>query len=450
MIGESLVAELKATIKKLKYRSAVWEWAIWARDAPPRLHLLKITLNGAREAGRQNQLFRAAGLSLFRSTSSLKKVIGFLDYCLSTRREFEKTNKIPFGEAGFQLGKHKVELFGNFLRQNAELCGSAMAKTHWFFKSNRPFFLAEYALHDSVKPQIPHLSFYDANPPFASLREAYLHHFGVDIGERRDPWVGLILPVHLASIRSWKVTSKELRVEIDGPEVPPGDLSLSVVCRGPEGAVFRERLPVAGRATKFPLHFLPTSLDLALHARGLQIDLMQWQRPGRRIPAPPALSALFTEDHSPYDHQVSVLFDPMFLEQQPPDIRICLEQADKCGAHALWVPASMMLRKTLEMAINLKMKQLGKENELHDEKGQERSLTFRLQALSNYLPRLQRDLRDLLTIKWFGDKGAHTKMPIYESDVRSLIAPRIRAFLAGLELTRTGRRKARREGETPS
>lgn len=123
-----------------------------------------------------------------------------------------------------------------------------------------------------------------------------------------------------------------------------------------------------------------------------------------------------------------------FLAEQPRSVRFCLEQANECARHQLWVPASLMLRKALEIAVNLKLKQLGREGEIYDDNDEERSLSARLAVLERDVRAVRRDIRDILIIKWFGDRGAHSRMDLYENDIRAIVAPRLRALLTHLEL----------------
>src|SRR5262249_21647375 len=150
VIGETLVAELRGLVRALRYRSAVWEWAIWEHGDRAYLPFLKITLSQSPARGRRVRLFASAGLSLFRATTALRQLHAFLDYCLSTRRSYETVNTIPFGEPGFKVGSHIVELFGNFISERPTLYGSVRAKNYWLLKADSPFWIAEYALHSSV------------------------------------------------------------------------------------------------------------------------------------------------------------------------------------------------------------------------------------------------------------------------------------------------------------
>jgi len=413
----------------------MWEWAIWGRDNLPKVHFLKITFLAKSKRIRQTRLFNFSGLSLFRASSSIKRVTAFLDYCLSTRREFEKVNKVPFDEARFLIGEHEVQLFGNFPSDRVTFYGSAEAKNLWLLKSDKPCFVAEYALHGSVSAQLPRdFSLHGADPPFANVREACKHYFATDIGEQGGPWVGIVLPVHLAYIDSFKNVGKKVIVELQTALPPPRSLFLSVVCHGQADSSFRRRVRVTERRLTFQVGFRPSSLDLALYLGDWKIDFVK-KLPTRRD--------AFAQGTFPLSSpgiptpQQAPLFDPAFLDQQPNDVRLCLELADKCAAQRLWIPASLILRKALDMAVNLKMKQLGRGNELYDEQKNEKSLPARLQLLADCLPVIRREMSDLLTIKWFGDKGAHSKMEIYEKDIRSIVEPCLRAFLTDLEMKRS-------------
>ena len=121
MIGETIVAELKSIIKSLKYQGAIWEWAIWQKDSIPKVHFLKIELTSTHKRRRATRLFSASGLSLFRETTSLTKVVSFLDYCVSTRQQYEQVKKIPFGEPG---ASRKKSFAASFL--DSEITPSAI------------------------------------------------------------------------------------------------------------------------------------------------------------------------------------------------------------------------------------------------------------------------------------------------------------------------------------
>ena len=138
--------------------------------------------------------------------------------------------------------------------------------------------MAEYALyaHESLKPKIPYgLNFYNAEPPLASIREAYQHYFSVDVGDRSEQWMRIILPVYIAHIESYEVAKKKLVVNIHTDMPISKSLSLSVICRKDGNPDFRERAPVNERQLVFEVGFKPASIQLVLFYEKLKIDFVE-------------------------------------------------------------------------------------------------------------------------------------------------------------------------------
>ena len=128
------------------------------------------------------------------------------------------------------------------------------------------------------------------------------------------------------------------------------------------------------------------------------------------------------------------LFDSELVDRQPREVRLCLQESENCAANGLWIAASVMLRKALEIAIVLKFQQLEREVDLYEESGREKGLSARLDLLGKSLPAVRRSARDVLVVKWFGDRGAHSTMAVHEGDIRAVIAPAVRSFLSSLGL----------------
>lgn len=436
MIGEAVVAQLATLVRKLTCSQAVWEWAIWEHDGKPHLHFLKITITTSPESSQREVIYSSSGLILFRKATSLKEVDDFIEYCLATRRRYEETNQIPVNEQGFKIGSHVVELFENFTTDRLDFWGSARAKASWFLKSERPFFIVQYALHDSVRPRLPRpFSLHDGDPPFAHPREVYKHYFSTDVGDGADPWVGIVVPVHAAWIRSFRQVSKVLVVDLKASMSSFSGLFFSAICRKKDGTDVRERIQVKGLRITLPLSFKATSIDLALFLDELQIDFIEWHAPARRRRTLDIYNPISLDAPS---EPSELLFPETFLNAQPNDVRRCLQEANGCANHGFWVAARLMLRKAVDIAVNLRLKQLGKEDEIcvND---QEKSLSARLELLASHAPGIRRDIRDILVIKWFGDKGAHSRMAVFENDIRSIVAPKLRSFLTHLGLTRPKR-----------
>lgn len=119
----------------------------------------------------------------------------------------------------------------------------------------------------------------------------------------------------------------------------------------------------------------------------------------------------------------------------PKDVGICLTKANECYISGHYEQASVMLRKAVEIASRIKLLQaeLGDKG-LYDSEGNELLLTGKIKMLRANNLITQRAARDLDEIKWFGDVGAHGTMKIVQKDIRDNIEPRVRSYLAGLNL----------------
>lgn len=284
MSDEALVTEIRKTVARLKVTAATWEWAIWKSAAVPKLHFLKITFHPWERPQSREAIFDIPSLSVWRAETSVSEVDRLLDHCLAVRPLLERMDATRLNEIQFQLGPHTVEIIGNFPGSKIDFYGSAVAKDHWLLKADTPFFLADYALHSSVSVDIQrHHTFYETDPPFANIGELYKHYFGVDVGNRTGPWLGIVIPVHMAQVDTLTIANTSVTVTIRLASPLVGELFLSVVCRAEDGADFRRRCLVSQEQIEFNLEFKPASVDVALYHRDLLIDLVEW-RPPRSTP----------------------------------------------------------------------------------------------------------------------------------------------------------------------
>jgi hypothetical protein len=128
------------------------------------------------------------------------------------------------------------------------------------------------------------------------------------------------------------------------------------------------------------------------------------------------------------------LFEEDILQLIPKDIANCLREANKCFSVECYIATSIMIRKTLEIAINKKFYQTNNEKRLYIN-GDEISLGKKLNILSEIMPNKSRIIKEIEIVKWFGDSGAHDpKNPIFSRDIENNIAPKIRSFLINMEL----------------
>jgi hypothetical protein len=121
----------------------------------------------------------------------------------------------------------------------------------------------------------------------------------------------------------------------------------------------------------------------------------------------------------------------------PKELFTDLNDANDCYLQDHNRQSAIMFRKALETAIKLKILQARlNPGLLLNKDGNELRLSEKLDLLvtENLIsPKIKGDIDD--TIKWFGDSGVHTKMPIVSDDVRHNIEPKFRKFLTELNLT---------------
>ena len=93
-----------------------------------------------------------------------------------------------------------------------------------------------------------------------------------------------------------------------------------------------------------------------------------------------------------------------------------------------------MLRKGIELAVRIKILQSGLSSQLLDDAGNEIGLSAKIKLLKTKKLLTQKNVSDIGRIKWFGDVGAHGTMKIEEQDIRDNVGPKVRSFLAALNL----------------
>ncbi|MDE2591121.1 MAG: DUF4145 domain-containing protein, partial [Patescibacteria group bacterium] len=118
----------------------------------------------------------------------------------------------------------------------------------------------------------------------------------------------------------------------------------------------------------------------------------------------------------------------------PYDVAICITDANDCYTSGHYNQCSVMLRKTLEVSIKIKLQQSKIDtDEMIDKMGNELSLSKKIKLLRKHKLITQRSESDIEQIKWFGDIGAHSTMRVTMEDIKN-VEPKIRSFLVGLSL----------------
>ena len=123
------------------------------------------------------------------------------------------------------------------------------------------------------------------------------------------------------------------------------------------------------------------------------------------------------------------------LDKMPSDVATCITDANNCYIAGHYNQCSVMLRKSIDIAIKIKFLQSGlTQDQMLDKAGNEIGLSLKIKLLKKRKLVTQKSSSDIEQIKWFGDIGAHGTMRIAEQDIRDNIEPKIRSFLVGLNL----------------
>lgn len=123
------------------------------------------------------------------------------------------------------------------------------------------------------------------------------------------------------------------------------------------------------------------------------------------------------------------------LVKLPAQVRICIKEAMRCFNYRCYIASSVMLRKTVEIATEIRVKQAGVEDKLYDKNGNELTLQKKLALVAQLCPPIRKNVKDVETVKWFGDVGAHDPNTlIFAQDIKDNIAPKVRAYLSNLGL----------------
>ena len=122
------------------------------------------------------------------------------------------------------------------------------------------------------------------------------------------------------------------------------------------------------------------------------------------------------------------------LKKMPSDVAACIKDANDSYVAGHYNQCSVMLRKGIELAVKTKLLQSGLTSQLQDNAGNEIVLSSKIKLLKTKKLLTQKNVSDIERIKWFGDMGAHGTMKIEEQDIRDNIGPKVRSFLAALNL----------------
>lgn len=119
----------------------------------------------------------------------------------------------------------------------------------------------------------------------------------------------------------------------------------------------------------------------------------------------------------------------------PPNVVVCINDANDCYVEGHYNQCAVMLRKGIEQAIKIKLFQSGIPHaQLHNAAKNEMGLSSMIKILKKEGLLTSKNASNVDNIKWFGDEGAHGTMRVAEQDIKDTIEPRLRSFFEVLDL----------------
>ncbi len=430
-----VIPHLRHLLRRFGYRGAVWDCGLVQDGGRVGLPFVEVTLIRRTVRPGTRTLLSVPNFRMVRMHTDVNHVRRFIDYIVRIERVFGST--LPADkEPGFRLGSFVVRCFGNFMSRRPELVPSHRSDARTI-DGCWSRFVAEYAIHESATLVLPYdLRLVAHTPPFGDVSEAYAHYFHMTGKGETNHRIRLVLPVVRARIETARVDGTILSVAVERASPMVRGLRLSVLAHASGDKDYRRQSQAPRRNATYDLGFEPDSYEVVLLSGPLEIDRYEWHRPISHVPTSAPLS-FGGETVEPFSQKlVGQLSEPIFFPkvlvvEQAPAVQRCLQEAEGCARAELWVAAAVMLRKALDLSVRDAMRALGREPELYADRGREKTLSERLQLLGQSKPAIQRQRGDLLDIKWFGDKGAHSAMEIVKDDIDRIV-PKLRAFLTEL------------------
>jgi uncharacterized protein (TIGR02391 family) len=285
---ERFKQEILNKLKEFQYQTAVVECALFKQNKDENkwyIYILKITLERKKHKEDIQLFIEKDRFVLFRKFWSIQLLKGFLSALTYVRKAYNENNQsYPKEGIVFNIGGYQAEICGNYPRDEMQFVGSDIAKNYYNLRADTPFYMVDYALYTGsggiLNTRPPNLEGED--PPFSNPAQAVNHYFDLYLdtnnSDFRGQWVGIILPVCGVKIKNYKVTGKNLKIEIDNDGILFGKerLDLNVICQNKEQRPFSKKL-LAEKKISIPIPFLPSIVNVSLFKGSLKLDHCTWQ-----------------------------------------------------------------------------------------------------------------------------------------------------------------------------
>ncbi len=370
---------------------------------------------------------------IYLSIMDFKDFLGYLDNVCIGKISPEGKAEIN-DNVVFKLGSYKLCFVGNYPGKELMFQGRQKAKEHWGIDA--PFYSAEYAIHTSVSAgTYPQLDLSGAKIPLRNASEAINYFWGTKYDQHNiSNYCTIFMPIFEASIKlaTFKENMLDLQIDIDENRVKPKDLSLGIIAEN-KSQEFREKYSIEKKQFNIDFKFIPDQVSIFLYYKSKKLDELNHydykpvniSRISKRLQY--GTESILEPSFVP--GEVVELLDQELVAKLPPQMQKLLLESEHAFNEELYRAAVILFRSAIEEGITILLKQIGKENEMYQDKF-EVGLGRKIKLITDYIPSLNQVRSELNDVKWFGDKASHeANMTINESDVTTNLEPKLRLIL---------------------
>jgi hypothetical protein len=331
----------------------------------------------------------------------------------------------------FKLGDYDLCFVGNFPSKKLRFQSSEDGRNH--YGVNYPFYYQDYAINSLVSIEgYPEVDLTGADIPLRSMFEALNYFWGTKYEEHTSlsHYCSIYLPIFEARIESLEIKDKEvsIKIAVNEERTKLEEISIGFIAKDTARKDHRKKYALQENVLNIKLEFNPNQVYVYLYLKNKKIDecnYYNYQQP-REVLTNRTINPSLIENNE----SKTRLFDENILSKLPLQIQSLLLDSETAFNSGLYRASAIMFRSAIEEGITLLLKQIGKEDELQNNK-MEIGLERKINLICQYMPTFRQTKQELTDVKWFGDKSVHeANMPINENDIRSNLEPKIRLILA--------------------
>ena len=430
---EEIRNQIEKRIDGYEYKSAKFRLALVKEDPFWKILIGHIILNISEP--KENKAFlKEENFSLediYISIEEFKKFLNYLGHVYIGDISPAGTATIS-KETQFSIGNYDLCFVGNFPSRELYFQGRQYATQHHGL--DRPFYLADYAIHQSVSPKShPKLDLTGAEIPLRNASEAINHFWGTHFDESAlRNQCGIYMPLFEASISNFKLNGSklELKFDIDANRTNLDELSVGIIAEN-KSSTYRQKHTIKKDKLSVEFNFSPTSANVFLNHKRKKIDEYNFYD-YKPITVSPSIRRQVGVGLGLFDDNESEesLLQPELISKLPEQIQALLLEAEKAFEVNHFRATVILFRSAIEEGITLLLKQIGKDKEMYNGKNFEAGLGEKIKMITEYTPSLKQVKRELQDVKWFGDKASHeARMPINPQDISNNLEPKLRLIL---------------------